>query len=167
MEIKLRPVTIEDANFTFEIKKDKEFRKHFPEFLLNETLEKEKKLIKNYIKGKKKKKEAMYIILADKEKVGTLEIYKANLKHKRGSIGFCLKKEYWRKGIASKACELGLEKIKKEFGLHTVEATTHPDNIGSQKVLEKNGFIKIGLMKDYYYTNKKYIDRLLYWKVLE
>jgi [ribosomal protein S5]-alanine N-acetyltransferase len=167
MKIKLRPVKIEDANFTFEMKKNKEFRKHFPEFLLNDSLEQEKKLIKEYIKGKEKKKEAMYVILANEEKVGSVEIYKANLKHKRGSIGYSIKKEFWRKGVGTEACELGLKKLKSEFGLHSVEATTHPKNIGSQKVLEKNGFQKIGLMKDYYKVRNKYVDRLLYWKVLE
>lgn len=165
--ILLKEATEKDAKFLFEMKKDPEFKKYFPNFLITKTLEEEKKLVKNYQKGSKKMQEKQFIILSNKKRVGSLEIYKANKKHNRGSIGYSVKKEYWGKGIAKKACKMGLEIMKKEFKIHSVEATTHPKNISSQKVLEKNGFKKIGLMKDYYYFNKKYIDRILYWKILD
>jgi [ribosomal protein S5]-alanine N-acetyltransferase len=165
--LKLRESKIEDALFLFEIKQDKEFQKYYPDFLISKNIEEEKKLIKNYIEGSKKNKEKQFIILKNEERVGSLEIYKINKKHKRGSIGYAVKKEFWGQKIATKACALGLEKIKTEFGLHTIEATTYTKNIASQKVLEKNGFNKVGLMKDYYFFKGKYLDRILYWKVLD
>ena len=36
-----------------------------------------------------------------------------------------------------------------------------------KKGYNRAGFDKIGTMKDYYFANGKYLDRILYWKVLE
>lgn len=167
MKIELKKIKLEDAKFAFEMKQNEEFKKYFPEYLLSNNLEEEKKLIKDYIKGDKKNQKRQYLVLCNGEKVGTLSIYKANPKHKRGSIGYAVKKDFWGKGIATKMCKKGLEIMQKDFGMHGVEATSHPDNIASQKVLENNGFKKVGLMEDYYFANGKFLPRILYWKTLD
>lgn len=44
------------------------------------------------------------------------------------------------RGIATKAVSLFLEEAAAEYGLLTVGAFTYADNVGSIRVLEKNGF---------------------------
>ena len=163
--MKLREVTQDDALFLFEIKQDKDFNKYLPDMLTPKTLDEQTKEIKNVIKLSKKEQGYYFIIEEKNERIGFVDIYKINKKHKRCSIGYGIAKKHWKKGYATKSLKLALIKTKK-LDLHTIEATTNPKNIASKKILEKNGFTKIGLMKDYYYSNGKYINRTLYWKVL-
>jgi len=128
-------------------------------------LEIQKRELKKDIRSAKRNLCKIFIIRDNKKNVGFTDVYKINQKHKRCSLGYGIKEEFCGNGYATKATKLTLKKINS-LGMHTVEATAHPKNIASQKVLEKNGFTKVGLMKDYYYSKGKYVDRILYWKVL-
>lgn len=44
------------------------------------------------------------------------------------------------RGIATKAVNMFLKEVVAEYGLRTVGAFTYADNVGSVRVLEKNGF---------------------------
>ncbi|MFT5581641.1 MAG: ribosomal-protein-alanine N-acetyltransferase [Lentimonas sp.] len=54
-------------------------------------------------------------------------------------IGYRLKQKFWRKGYgfeAAKAClEYGIDELK----LKKINASAHPDNVGSNKILQKIG----------------------------
>ncbi|KLT65471.1 GNAT family N-acetyltransferase [Pedobacter sp. BMA] len=59
-------------------------------------------------------------------------------------IGYSIARAYWGKGIGS---EIAAALVAYTFS-HTetgdLTALTHPDNIGSQRVLEKAGFVRTG-----------------------
>jgi [ribosomal protein S5]-alanine N-acetyltransferase len=54
-----------------------------------------------------------------------------------------------------------------ELGLHRVEAGTLVDNVGSQRVLEKNRFTRIGLAPRYLHIGGAWRDHLLYQRTVE
>lgn len=58
-----------------------------------------------------------------------------------GNIGYCINPTYWRKGYGTKILELGLEKAKVLVNDNKVLITCDDDNIGSYKIIEKNGGI--------------------------
>ncbi|MBD3279999.1 GNAT family N-acetyltransferase [Candidatus Dojkabacteria bacterium] len=60
-----------------------------------------------------------------------------------GHIGYGIRPKERGKGYATKMLELTLEEAKK-LGLRKVLITCNPDNIGSQRVAEKNG----GILKE-------------------
>jgi len=163
--MKLREVTIDDAKFLFEMKQDKEFQKYFLDVLIPKTLLEQEKEIREVNRFAKRGLWKYYIIEENKKRIGYTDVYKINNKHKRCAIGYGIAKEHWSKGYATNALKLTLKKIIN-LNMHTVEGSTDPKNIASQKVMEKNGFTKVGLMKDYYLNKNKYVDRILYWKVL-
>jgi len=163
--MKLREVTLEDANFLLGVKQNKEFGKYYPDMLIPKNIEEQEKEIRQFSRSTKKGWWKYYIIEVNGKQIGYTDVYKINQKHKRCSVGYGIAKEYWGKGYATKALTLTLKEIKK-LKMHSVEGTSHPKNIASQKVMEKNGFTKVGLMRDYYYSKGKYVDRILYWKVL-
>ncbi len=164
--IKLRLIEESDTDFFFELMQNKEYQKHYLERLIPKNYNEAKNEVKKYVKDRENNFAYYFIIERGNTKIGVLDIYKIMQKDKRGSIGYGIKKEYWNKGYASKACKLGLKFIKTKLKLHSVEATSEPDNIGSCKVLEKNGFKRIGIIKDYYFDKGKFVDRVLYWKIL-
>ena len=46
--------------------------------------------------------------------------------------------------------------------LHSIEAIIDPSNYASAKVLEKNGFIKEGHLRENVFFNGQYLDSVIY-----
>lgn len=164
--IKLKKISLKYAKNILEMHQEKDFQKYYLKKLIYNDINKAKKEINNFKKLSKKGLAYFFVILYNNEFAGTLDIWKTNKKNYRTCVGYGISKKYWGKGIAKNALKQALEFIKNEMKMHAVEATAHPKNIASQKVLLANGFAKIGLMKDYHFDDGKFVDRLLFWKIL-
>lgn len=83
-------------------------------------------------------------------------------KHYRSEIGFELSKDYWGQGIASEAlkaiCKYGFEQLN----LQRIEALIEPPNLSSQRLVERLGFIREGLLRNYEFTSGKFDDLYMY-----
>ncbi|KAB2625433.1 hypothetical protein D8674_017093 [Pyrus ussuriensis x Pyrus communis] len=67
-----------------------------------------------------------------------------------GELGYVLGSKYWGKGIASQAVKLVADTIFKEWThLDRLEALVDVDNVGSQRLLEKVGFQREGVLRKY------------------
>lgn len=63
-------------------------------------------------------------------------------------IGYGLGVEYWNKGVATEAVKLAVAQVFKDLnGLVRLQAHVFPDNFASQRVLEKAGFMKEGMLR--------------------
>lgn len=56
-------------------------------------------------------------------------------------LEYLLLPEYWRKGYGSEIAEVLLKKAEELKSIKKVTATIDPNNIGSRKILLKNGFV--------------------------
>ena len=54
-------------------------------------------------------------------------------------IGFLLGRPFWGKGLATEAALAGVRFGFIDLGIETIVGITHPENVASQKVLEKIG----------------------------
>lgn len=83
-----------------------------------------------------------YFIVDDNKFIGRISIRTAltlKLMQYGGHIGYGIHPKYWKKGYGTEALRLGLEKAK-EIGLNEkVLITCDDDNVGSYKIIEKNG----------------------------
>ena len=71
--------------------------------------------------------------------------------------------EYWGQGIATAALKMAISNVFKEFpGLVRLEAFVEVENQGSQKVLEKVGFLKEGLLRKYGFCKGEIRDMIVY-----
>ena len=77
-------------------------------------------------------------------------------------IGYWVDEDYTRKGVATAAVALGIDHCFGPAGLHRLEATVQPDNVGSRAVLTKAGFREEGLLQRYMDVNDRWRDHLLY-----
>jgi ribosomal-protein-alanine N-acetyltransferase len=66
-------------------------------------------------------------------------------------LGYDLSKEYWNNGIMTEALKSVIEFWFGKMNALRLQATVHPLNIASLKVLEKLGFEKEGALKKYSY----------------
>ena len=60
-------------------------------------------------------------------------------------IGYGILEEYQRQGFAAEAVNAAVMWALQQSGVTRVEAETEPDNQASQRVLEKCGFIPLGI----------------------
>lgn len=82
--------------------------------------------------------------------------------HYRSEIGFELSKDNWGQGIASEALEAVIKYGFEQMNLQRIQALIEPPNLSSQKLVERKGFIKEGLLRNYEFTNGKFDDLLMY-----
>ncbi len=83
---------------------------------------------------------------------------------KIAELGYVLAKKYWGRGIATEAVKIALESGFTELGMSRIEAFVDPNNLASQRVLEKNGMKREGLLKNSLLFKGKLADRYLYSK---
>ncbi|MDG2264986.1 MAG: GNAT family N-acetyltransferase [Candidatus Marinamargulisbacteria bacterium] len=87
--------------------------------------------------------------------------------HNRAEIGYTLRQDYWGHGYATEAlrgvASYGFSQLK----LNRIEATAQPDNTASWHVLQKAGFQREGLLKQFILSREKYRDVYFYSLVYE
>ena len=84
-----------------------------------------------------------------------------------GTIGYWVDGRRNGHGIATGAVGEILAYAFGELGLHRVEAATLVDNVPSQRVLEKNGFEKIGLARRLLRIDDEWRDFFLFQRLAE
>ncbi|WP_285767060.1 GNAT family protein [Peribacillus sp. SI8-4] len=83
-------------------------------------------------------------------------------KHFRAEVGYELNQAHWGIGIAGEALKAVVMYGYRHFQLERIEALIEPGNFPSQKMVEKQGFRKEGLLRHYEYTCGKFDDLLMY-----
>ena len=88
-------------------------------------------------------------MIAEKESnqlVGMIEI---RMEGHRAELGYVVAKAYWGKGYMTEAVKAIIEWAFSQPQVYRVYATTSVDNIGSQRVMEKAGMQREGLLRRY------------------
>ncbi|KAF3639823.1 hypothetical protein BC332_21779 [Capsicum chinense] len=81
----------------------------------------------------------------------------------RADIGYAIGFEYWGQGIATKAIEMTIPQAFNDFPeVIRLQALADVENKASQRVLEKVGFIKEGILRKYGYHKGKIVDEVIY-----
>ncbi|EXB63471.1 putative N-acetyltransferase p20 [Morus notabilis] len=81
----------------------------------------------------------------------------------RGELGYVLGSKYWGKGIATQAVKMVAKTIFKDWPqLERLEALVDVENVGSQRVLEKGGFQREGVLRKYFLLKGKSRDMVIF-----
>ena len=124
-------------------------------------LEHAKSFISDSIKKEKKQESFNFAITKDNELIGIISLSNITL-HKSATLGYWLAEKYWNKGIMTKAVKeiikFGFNKLK----LNRIETGHFADNLGSKRIIEKNGFKYEGTLKKKFYRFKKWHDEIIY-----
>lgn len=102
-------------------------------------------------------------ILADGQAVGNITIeQKSDVQCRDAELGYLLVKEKWRQGIMTEAarqiCALAFDMLD----IVRITSAVYSPNIASQRVLEKNGFVREGCQKKAIWKNGRLYDQYLY-----
>jgi ribosomal-protein-alanine N-acetyltransferase len=85
---------------------------------------------------------------------------------RRGSVGYWITGAAQHQGHAGRAVGLVLRLMTDELALHRAEASTHLENLPSQRVLRRNGFSPYGVAHSSILLDGNWQDGLLWERVL-
>lgn len=153
LDIKLRPTEVTDLHALFEFQIDKESG-FLAAFMPKDPTDKSAYLTK-HTKLLTDPTINYQTILIDNIIVGSIAKF---LVEGDAEITYWLDKKFWGQGIATKALKnfLDIETTRPIFGRVAF------DNFGSQKVLEKCGFVKIGSDKGFANARQTEIEEFIY-----
>lgn len=105
-------------------------------------------------------------VAADDKIVGNISVeQKSDVYCKDGEIGYLLLTDCWSKGIMTEAVRQICAAAFSELEIIRITGLVYAPNIASQRVLEKNGFVREGLQKDAVYKAGKIYDLCLFGKL--
>ena len=96
------------------------------------------------------------------EKLGNIGLKITSHEARIAEVGFMIKPSAQGRGFASEALNLIKHFALLELGLNKLVATCSVGNSNSYKLLEKNGFIREGCLKQNVIIKGKYVDDYIY-----
>lgn len=99
--------------------------------------------------------------IVDREKgtkVGAIGFNNYSAVHNKAEIGYWLLPQFWKGGIISEVLPVVIHYMQNEKKIHRIEAMIEEGNEGSNRVMEKAGFVMEGTMRECEWKNGKYIS---------
>ena len=84
------------------------------------------------------------------------------IKNHRANIGYDLQPEYWNKGYVTEALKTITDFGFNQLEINRIEAEVMIGNSASERVLDKFGFTKEGIVRQWLYWNEKHYDMIMY-----
>jgi Acetyltransferases, including N-acetylases of ribosomal proteins len=113
----------------------------------------------------------MLFLLEDKASgtiIGRCGLHNWNTDHWRAEIGYHMEDESFKQqGLMSEAVEAIIDYGFKMLNLNRIEALVASYNEPSLKILERNGFVKEGVLRNHYYVNGVFEDSIVFSKLYE
>jgi RimJ/RimL family protein N-acetyltransferase len=103
-----------------------------------------------------------WIVQVDGDAAGWITLVVSNWEHGLAEVGYALSSPYQSRGLMTEALQILLEDLFANTLLDRIEARCAIENVGSQRVLEKNGFEREGRLRAYFRLRGRRIDNYLY-----
>lgn len=159
----LRRVDENDVNEIFALRSNPETMKYIPRPLVKTTEDALEHIAMIDAKIENNEGINWAITLKDDPKlIGLIGHYRIKQEHFRAEIGYMLLPEFNGKGIISEAVKEAVNFGFRTMKLHSIEAIIAPENHGSAKVLEKNGFVKEAHIKENEFFEGRFLDTVIY-----
>jgi ribosomal-protein-alanine N-acetyltransferase len=92
------------------------------------------------------------------EPIGSISVVKHDDRIAMAHIGYCIGKQWWRKGITSEALQAVIAFLFEKVGMNRIEARHDPNNPNSGKVMQKCGMLYEGTMRQADLNNQGVCD---------
>jgi len=94
--------------------------------------------------------------------IGQIAFFLVDPKNHFAEIEYCIGVEFQGKGYATEATRAVIEYGFQKMGLNKVQICHNARNPRSKRVIEKCGFTHEGTLRDYFYMDGDFVDRLYY-----
>lgn len=159
----LRRVSENDVNEILELRSNPETMKYIPRPLLknNQDALDHYKMIDEAIENNTGINWAV-TIKGNPKLLGIVGFYRIQRENYRAEIGYMILPEFQGMGIITETIQILLEYAFSQLNLHSVEAVIDPENIASEKVLQKCKFVKEAHFKENEFYDGKFWDSVIY-----
>lgn len=158
-----RKLNDSDAPEVFRLRSDEERMKYIPRPILKE--EEQALAMIQFMNQKIDENTDINWAVCEKETgkfIGFMGFYRTEPENYRTEIGYMVLPEFEGKGYVTEAIGTMLDYAFNSIGFHSINAVIDPDNMGSEKVLLKNGFKKEAHFKENEYFGGKFWDSVHY-----
>ena len=100
------------------------------------------------------------------EPIGSIAVVGIDKKVDGATMGYCMSRAHWRKGIMAEALTAVIAFLFDEVGFNRVEADHDPNNPASGRVMEKSGMLHEGILRQAGRSNQGIID-VSRWAILK
>ena len=159
----LRRVNGNDANEIFALRSNPETMKYIPRPLVKSIDDALEHIA--MIDAKIESNEGINWAITYKDNpklIGIIGHYRIKPEHFRAEVGYMLLPEYNGKGIISEAIKEVVNYGFNAMKLHSIEAIIDPENFGSERVLQKCGFVKEAHLKENEFYEGRFLDTVIY-----
>jgi ribosomal-protein-alanine N-acetyltransferase len=158
-----RKLSNDDVNEVFELRSNPETMKYIPRPLATNTDEAlaHIKIINDNIDSNTDINWCVTEKGSDKC-IGIMGFFRTQPENYRTELGYMILPEHHNKGYVTEAVKTLLNYAFNDLGFHSIEATIDPENIASEKVLQKNGFRKEAHLIENFYHEGKFLDSVIY-----
>jgi ribosomal-protein-alanine N-acetyltransferase len=159
----LRRVNENDANEIFALRSNPETMKYIPRPLVKSIDDALEHIA--MIDAKIESNEGINWAITYKDNpklIGIIGHYRIKPEHFRAEVGYMLLPEYNGKGIISEAIKEVVNYGFNAMKLHSIEAIIDPENFGSERVLQKCGFVKEAHLKENEFYEGRFLDTVIY-----
>lgn len=94
--------------------------------------------------------------------IGIMGFYRTQPEHFRTELGYMIAPEHNGKGYVTEAVKTLLYFAFNTLNFHSIEAVIDSRHIASERVLQKNGFVKEAHFKENFYYNNEFTDTVIY-----
>ena len=94
--------------------------------------------------------------------IGIIGHFRIQPQNYRAEIGYMILPEYHGQGIVAEAIKEVVRYGFEEINLHSIEAIIDPNNLASERVLQKNGFVKEAHILENEFFDGRFIDTVIY-----
>lgn len=132
------------------------------------TEEQVNKLLSKYIKSYESNDYYRWAIILKENNqcIGQIAYFLVDTKNNFAEIEYCIGEKFQRRGLATEATKAVIDYGFSNIKLHKIQICHKSINISSKRVIEKCGFNYEGTLRDYFYINDQYVDRI-YYSILE
>ena len=161
--LRLRRFSLDDAADVFEYASDQETTRHVfwhPHASLHETIE----FLNRHVQLAQNGETSEWAVehKADRKMIGTCGFSWWRPEHGKAELAYALSRKYWNQGLVTEAATACIDYGFGTMGLNRIEARCMPDNVGSERVMQKCGMRCEGTLRQTMLVKGKYIDLKLY-----
>jgi ribosomal-protein-alanine N-acetyltransferase len=103
-----------------------------------------------------------WIVEVDGRSGGWITLVVSNWEHGLAEVGYALSSAFQGQGVMTEALQRLLTDLFSHTLVERVEARCALENLASQRVLEKSGFEREGLLRGYFRLRGRRVDNYLY-----
>ena len=159
----LRKLSLDDAEAMFSMRSDAKMMAYIPRPLAK-TVDDATTLIQTMLDGLEKQESIVWAMSLknDPKLIGTIGFWRLKKEDFRAEIGYLLHADYWQKGITFEALQPVLKYAFEGMNCHSIEAVIDPENVASERLLKKCGFVKEAHFKENGFFDGRFLDSVVY-----